>query len=121
MLSTHQWEDGAYAGMWFAVIVERREVRRTGYCALGCVGHASAAAALAHHLQYQLDRETALWLDRRTPARLCEICGEQTTLRARLGRDTTLFVLCHKHQSTKSLEKLFHERVAREQAAAPAA
>ena len=95
--------------------------RRTGYCALGCVGHASAEAALAHHLQYQLDRETALWLDRRTPARLCEICGEQTTLRARLGRDTTLFVLCHKHQSTKSLEKLFHERVAREQAAAPAA
>ncbi|MGH8132175.1 MAG: hypothetical protein ACRETP_02925 [Steroidobacteraceae bacterium] len=112
MLTARKCDDGADAGKWYAVVIERQAVRRTGYCALGCPGHDSSDQALAHHLQYQLDRESDLWLDRRSPPRDCEICGEPTTLRARLGRDTKLFVLCREHQSTHSLQKLHQQRLA---------
>jgi hypothetical protein len=117
MLTTRQCEVGADAGKWYTVVIERQGTRRVGYCALACAGHESAADALAHHLQYQLDRETDLWLERRVAPRDCEICGEPTTLRARLGRDTALFILCRQHQSTTSLQKLFQQRVARQAAA----
>jgi hypothetical protein len=111
MFVARQCEDGADAGRWYTVIVQPRGiVRRTGYCAAGCAGHGTADEALAHHLQYQLDREADFWLERRAAARECEICGEQTTLRARLGRDTKLFVLCTRHQTTNSLETLFRRR-----------
>jgi len=80
-------------------------VRRAGYCAGNCNGHGTQAEAIEHFLQYQLDREVALWLSRRGE-RACEICGEPTTLRARLGRKTELSVLCQKHQSTSSLQQL---------------
>ena len=101
-------------GKWYSVIPERGGVRRAGYCASGCPGHDSSQAALAHYLQFQLDRETDLWLDRREPARACEICGARTTLRARLGRKTKPVVLCTQHQSTKSLQTLFERRLAQE-------
>jgi hypothetical protein len=110
MLTTRKCEDGADAGKWYAVVIEGPAVRRAGYCAVGCSGHESSEAALAHHLQYQLDRETDLWLERRIP-RDCEICGDPTTLRARLGRNTKLFVLCRQHQSTHSLEKVVQQRL----------
>jgi hypothetical protein len=111
MFRARQCEEGPDAGKWYTVIVEPRSVtRRTGYCAFGCAGHETADEALAHHLQYQLDRETDLWLERRSAPQDCEICGEATTLRARLGRDTKLFVLCGKHQSTDSLQTLFRRR-----------
>jgi hypothetical protein len=118
MFTTRKCEDGAGAGKWYTVVIERQVTRRVGYCALECPGHDSAAEALAHHLQYQLDRETDLWLERRVAPRECEICGEPTTLRARLGRDTQLFILCRQHQSTASLQKLFGERIARQAASA---
>jgi hypothetical protein len=111
MFTAKQCEEGADAGKWYTVVLERKGARRTGYCALGCSGHESAADALAHHLQYQLDRETDLRLQRRTQPGDCEICGQRTTLRARLGRDTQLFILCADHQSTKSLQILFRKRV----------
>lgn len=110
MLTTRKCEVGAETGKWYAVEVERQAVRRTGYCALGCAGHESSEEALAHHLQYQLDRQTDLWLDRRG-AQDCEICGNPTTLRARLGRNTKLIVLCQQHQSTHSLQKVFQRRL----------
>jgi hypothetical protein len=119
MLTTRKWDVGADAGKWYTVVIERQGPRRVGYCALACSGHNSSAEALAHHLQYQLDRETDLWLERRESPRACEICGETTTLRARLGRDTDLFILCRQHQSTTSLQKLFQQRLARQ--AEPAA
>jgi hypothetical protein len=119
MLTTRKCEVGADAGKWYTVVIERQGTRRVGYCALGCLGHDSSAEALAHHLQYQLDREADLWLERRSAPRDCEICGDPTTLRARLGRDTQLFILCRQHQSTTSLQKLFHQRLAR-QATSPA-
>jgi len=78
---------------------------------VNCAGHGSSEDALTHHLQYQLDREADLWLDRRAPPVGCEICGDSTTLRARLGRETKLFVLCTKHQSTSSLRTLFRRRM----------
>jgi hypothetical protein len=113
MFSARQCSEGADAGRWYTVVVQPKGVtRRTGYCAAGCQGHDSAAAALAHHLQYQLDREADFWLERRSAPRGCEICGEETTLRARLGRDSALFVLCTKHQTTQSLQTLFTRRVA---------
>ena len=118
MMTTRKCDDGVDAGRWYAVVVERQGVRRTGYCALGCPGHDTSEDALAHHLQYQLDRETDLWLERRDSPRDCEICGERTTLRARLGRDTRPFVLCREHQSTSSLQRLYQQRLA--QQAAPA-
>ena len=96
------------------MVIDRQTVRRAGYCALGCSGHDSSDDALAHHLQYQLDRETDLWLERRDAPRDCEICGGRTTLRARLGRDTRLFVLCRVHQSTSSLQKLYRQRLAQQ-------
>ncbi|HSY04993.1 MAG TPA: hypothetical protein VK803_03545 [Steroidobacteraceae bacterium] len=105
-------EVGADVGKWYTVVIERQGTRRTGYCALACPGHSSAEEALAHHLQYQLDRETDLWLDRRAAPRDCEICGEPTTLRARLGRAANLYVLCRQHQSTNSLQTLFQRRLA---------
>src|SRR4051794_31574169 len=105
MFTARKFEDGAEAGKWFTVMVERQAVRKTGYCAVGCDGHDTAESALAHHLQFQLDRETDMWLDRRVE-RPCEICGANTTLRARLGRGTNLFVLCRPHQSTVSLKVL---------------
>lgn len=111
MFTARQCQDGAATGRWFTVVVEPRGItRRTGYCALDCAGHDSAEEALAHHLQYQLDREADLWLERRDRALDCEICGEETTLRARLGRETKLFVLCARHQSTGSLQTLFRKR-----------
>ena len=115
MFTTRKCEVGADAGKWYTVVIERQGIRRVGYCVL-CSGHDSSAEALAHHLQYQLDREADLWLERRAAPRECEICGEPTTLRARLGRDTPLFVLCREHQSTASLQKLFRQRLARQAA-----
>jgi hypothetical protein len=112
LFTARKCEVGADAGKWYTVVIERQGMRRTGYCALTCPGHDSSEDALAHHLQYQLDRETDLWLERRVAPRDCEICGEPTTLRARLGRDTKLFVLCRQHQSTNSLQKLFIRRLA---------
>ena len=116
MLTARMCDDGADAGKWYAVVIDRQTVRRAGYCALGCSGHASSDDALAHHLQYQLDRETDLWLERRDAPRDCELCGARTTLRARLGRDTRLFVLCRVHQSTSSLQKLYRQRLAQQPA-----
>ncbi len=112
MHTTRKCEVGADAGKWYTVVIERQGARRVGYCALGCPGHDSSDEALAHHLEYQLDRETDLWLERRSAPRDCEICGEPTVLRARLGRgrDTQLFALCRQHQSTISLQKLFQQR-----------
>jgi hypothetical protein len=118
MFTARQCEDGADAGKWYTVSIERQAVRRTGYCAVGCGGHDSAQSALAHHLQFQLDRETDMWLDRRVQSG-CEICGAGTTLRARLGRDTRLFVLCRQHQSTVSLKLLFERRLSQQPAAPP--
>jgi hypothetical protein len=98
--------DGPDTGKWFMMVVEgKTAIRRVGYCAGNCDGHSTEAEATEHFLQYQLDREVDLWLARRSE-RACEICGEPTTLRARLGRKTELFVLCQKHQSTISLQKL---------------
>ena len=114
MFTARKCEDGADAGKWYTVIIERQGTRRGGYCALGCAGHESSEEALAHHLQYQLDRETDLWLERRAQPMDCEICGERTTLRARLGRATRLFALCREHQSTNSLKTLFRRRLAQE-------
>jgi hypothetical protein len=118
MLTTRKCEAGADAGKWYTVVIEGRGVRRVGYCALACPGHDSSAEAFAHHLQYQLDREADLWLERRGAPRDCEICGDPTTLRARLGRDTLLFVLCRQHQSTTSLQTLVQQRLARQAASA---
>ena len=114
MFTARQCESGTDAGKWYTVIIERQGVRRAGYCASGCPGHNSSEDALAHYLQFQLDREADLWLDRRSPPRECEICGARTTLRARLGRDTKLFVLCQQHQSTTSLQTLFRRRLTKE-------
>jgi hypothetical protein len=114
MLTARQCESGADTGNWFAIIVEPQQTRRAGYCARGCAGHSSREEALAHYLQFQLDCEADLWLERRSSPSGCEICGEITTLRARLGRNTKLFVLCREHQSTSSLQALFRRRVARE-------
>jgi hypothetical protein len=119
MFTARMCEEGADTGKWYTIIIERQGSRRAGYCALGCAGHSSSEEALTHYLQYQLDREADLWLDRRAAPGDCQICGERTTLRARLGRATKLFVLCQKHQSTSSLEILFRQR-AELQAAAPA-
>ena len=122
MFTTRKSEVGADAGKWYTVVIERQGARRIGYCAFGCPGHDSSAEALAHHLEYQLDRETDLWLERRSAPRACEICGESTTLRARLGRDSQLFILCSQHQSTTSLQKVLQQRLVRQAApAAPAA
>ena len=120
MFTTRKCEVGTDVGKWYTVVIERQGARRAGYCALACAGHDSSEEALAHHLQYQLDRETDLWLERRGAPRDCEICGEPTTLRARLGRDTKLFVLCRQHQSTNSLQKLFQQRLTQQPAAAVA-
>jgi hypothetical protein len=119
MFIARQCEIGAETGKWFTVVIEHKTVRRTGYCAFGCLGHASADEALAHHLQYQLDRETDLWLDRRSMGGACEMCDVYTTLHARLGRGTKLFRLCHDHHTTSSLKILFRKRMA--QHVAPAA
>jgi hypothetical protein len=110
MLTTRKCEVGAEAGRWYAVVIDGQAVRRAGYCAPGCSDRESSDEALAHHLQYQLDRETDLWLERHVPQD-CEICGSPTTLRARLGRDTKLFVLCRQHQSTYSLQKVVLRRL----------
>jgi hypothetical protein len=112
MFITRQCEIGDEKGRWFTVVVEGKTVRRTGYCAFGCVGHGSSDEALAHHLQYQLDRETDLWLDRRSLGGKCEICDDHTTLHARLGRGTRLFRLCQNHHTTSSLKILFRKRAA---------
>jgi hypothetical protein len=111
MFTAKKCEIGDDAGKWYTVVVEREGVRRTGYCALACTGHTSSDEALAHHLQYQLDRETDLWLERRSQPLDCEVCGSRTTLRARLGRDTKLFILCRQHQSTNYLQTLFRQRL----------
>jgi hypothetical protein len=106
-------EDGPDTGKWYMMAIEgKTPPRRTGYCAARCTGHTTREEAIEHFLQYQLDREVDLWLDRRAPQRECEICGEPTTLRARLGRKTELFVLCTRHQSTSSLQILSRRRAA---------
>ena len=118
MFTARKCESGADSGKWYTVIIERGDERRAGYCAIGCAGHDSSDEALAHHLQFQLDREANLWLDRRALPGECEICGARTTLRARLGRDTKLFVLCRQHQSTSSLQTLFRRRLVEQPAPA---
>jgi hypothetical protein len=111
MFTARQCMEGPDAGRWFAIVIEPAGARRCGYCGLDCKGHDSSDDALAHHLQYQLDRETDLWLERRSRPVGCEICAEPTTLRARLGRNTKLFVLCKRHQSTINLQTLFRRRL----------
>lgn len=118
MFTTRKCEVDGDVGKWYTVVIERQGIRRVGYCARACPGHDSPAEALAHHLQYQLDREADLWLERRAAPRDCEICGEPTTLRARLGRDTPVFILCRQHQSTTSLQTLAERRLARQAASA---
>lgn len=112
MITARRCESGDDVGKWYSVLLERSGVRRAGYCATGCSGHDSSESALAHYLQFQLDRETDLWLDRHEPARACEICSALTTLRARVGRNTKLVVLCTQHQSTRNLQTLFERRLA---------
>ena len=69
-------------GKWYMMVVEgKTPPRRAGYCAGACTGRA------------------------------CEMCGELTTLRARLGRNSELIVLCRRHQSTISLQTLARRRV----------
>lgn len=114
MIIARMCETGDDVGKWYSVIPERKGVRRAGYCATGCCGHDSSQSALAHYLQFQLDRETDLWLVRREPARACEICSALTTLRARVGRNTKLVVLCTQHQSTRYLQTLLERRLAPE-------
>src|SRR5580693_4676978 len=98
MFSPKVSAEGPDTGRWYMMAVEGKNAsRRAGYCAANCNGHSTQAEAIEHFLQYQLDREVDLWLARRSE-RTCEICGEATTLRARLGRKTELFVLCQKHQ-----------------------
>ena len=116
MITTRQSDTGTDAGKWYAMVTEGRGARRVGYCAIECTGHVSSEEALEHYLQYQLDREAALWLDRRAQPANCEICDDRTTLRARLGRDTKPFVLCQKHQSSGSLKELFRRRLAQQAA-----
>ena len=109
MFTAQKCELGKDAGKWFTVAIQPGgSTNRIGYCARGCGGHTSSASALTHHLQFQLDRETDLWLQRQQ-ARACEICGVPTTLRARLGRGTTPYALCTDHQSLSSLELLFRQ------------
>lgn len=50
MFITRQCELGDEKGRGFTVVVERKAVRRGGYCALGCAGHDSSYQALAHDL-----------------------------------------------------------------------
>jgi hypothetical protein len=120
MVTARICESGKDAGRWFSLMIKPGGLEhRVGYCARGCAGHESRAEALAHHLQFQLDRETDLWMARPHGARACEICGTPTTLRARLGRGTTLYVLCGDHQSSSNLRTLFQQRSAL--AAPPAA
>jgi hypothetical protein len=104
MFTACRCESGADTGKWFAVILGPQGTRRAHCCAAGCAGRDSCEEALAHHLQFQLDHESELWLERRSSPARCEICGGLTTLRARLGRDTKLVVLCHRHQSTSNLQ-----------------
>jgi hypothetical protein len=112
MFTAQKCEFGKDAGRWFTVTIQPGGLtHRIGYCARGCSGHESSIAALTHHLQFQLDRETDLWLERQQ-AHACEICGAPTTLRARLGRDTKPHVLCADHQSSSSLQLLFQRRTA---------
>jgi hypothetical protein len=104
-------EDEQDAGKWYMMLQEgKSSSRRAGYCAGNCHGHETPAQAVEHFLQYQLDREVDLWLSRRDE-RSCEICGEATTLRARLGRKTELVVLCQRHQSTISLQAIARKRI----------
>jgi hypothetical protein len=113
MVTARKCETGKDAGRWFSLAIKPGGLEhRVGYCARGCPGHESSAEALAHHLQFQLDRETDLWMERPQETRTCEICGTQTTLRARLGRGTKLYVLCADHQSSSSLQALFQRRIA---------
>ena len=101
--------DGPDTGKWYMMAVEdKTAIRRVGYCAGNCDGHSTQAEAEEHFLQYQLDREVDLQLSRRGE-RACEICGEPTTLRARLGRKTELFVRgvtfgCEEHLSDHRFE-----------------
>lgn len=112
MFTARQCEFGEHAGKWFTVAIQPGGLtHRVGYCARGCSGHESSVAALTHHLQFQLDRETDLWLERQQ-ARACEICDVPTTLRARLGRDTKPYVLCAEHQSSRCLQLLYQRRTA---------
>ena len=112
MFTAQKCEFGKDTGKWFTVTIQPGGLtHRIGYCARGCPGHESSGAALTHHLQFQLDRETDLWLERQQ-AHACEICGTSTTLRARLGRGTKPHVLCAEHQSSGSLQLLFQRRAA---------
>ncbi len=112
MFTAQKCELGKQAGKWFTVAIEAGGLaRRVGYCARGCPGHESGVAAVAHHVQYLLDRESDLWLERQQ-ARACEICGTPTRLRARLGRDTKPYVLCADHQSSRILQQLFQRSAA---------
>lgn len=120
MFTAKKCESGRDAGKWFTVAIQPGGLtHRIGYCARGCSGHDSSDAALMHHLQFQLDRETDLWLERQR-SDACEICGTPTTLRARLGRGTKPHALCADHQSSGSLQLLFQRRTATAGAAASA-
>ena len=58
MFLARQCDVGDDSGKWFTIVLEHKTARRVGYCAFGCLGHESSDEAIAHHLQYQLDRET---------------------------------------------------------------
>jgi hypothetical protein len=112
MFTAQKCEQGNDAGKWFTVAIAAGGLtRRVGYCARGCPGHESGVAALAHHVQFLLDRESDLWLERQQ-TRGCEVCGAPTRLRARLGRDTKPYVLCADHQSSRILQQLLQRSAA---------
>jgi hypothetical protein len=121
MFTAQKCELGKDAGKWFTVAMKPGGLtHRIGYCARGCAGHESGGAALTHHLEFQLDRETDLWLERQE-AHACEICSAPTTLRARLGRGTRPHALCCEHQSSGSLRLLFQRSAALAETKASAA
>ena len=73
MLTARMCESGKDAGKWFSLMTRPGVPElRVGYCARGCAGHASSEEALAHHFQFQLDRETDLWMVR-TDDRKCDL------------------------------------------------
>ncbi len=53
MIIARMCETGDDVGKWYSVILERKGVRRAGYCATGCSGHDSPQSALAHYLQFE--------------------------------------------------------------------
>jgi hypothetical protein len=93
-------------GIWHYTAMNDHRIWPVGYCADGCLGHATKEEAEDHYQQWRLD--TAHYDGRMSnQQRRCEVCQAWTDGYASIEPGfATLYILCDDHRNRDELAKL---------------